>query len=67
MTDTNNGTWTKWEGKWDQLVGKAKETWGEVGDNDWSTIAEGKYDQLVGKIKEWTGTAEEEIERRLND
>ena len=36
---------------WQQLVGKAKEKWGGLTDDDWK-IVEGKRDQLVGKIQE---------------
>lgn len=56
----------KWEGRWDQLKGKAKQTWGDLTD-DQLDVAEGNYDELVGKIKEQTGESQEEIERRLNE
>jgi uncharacterized protein YjbJ (UPF0337 family) len=55
----------KWEGRWDQLKGKAKQTWGDLTDDDLD-IAEGNYDELVGRIKERTGESREEIEDRLN-
>jgi uncharacterized protein YjbJ (UPF0337 family) len=49
---------------WQQLVGKAKEKWGRLTDDDWK-IVEGKRDQLVGKIQERYGLAREEAERQL--
>ncbi|HUG07958.1 MAG TPA: CsbD family protein [Acidimicrobiia bacterium] len=55
----------KWEGRWDQLKGKAKQTWGNLTD-DQLDVAEGNYDELVGKIKEQTGESQEDIERKLN-
>ncbi len=55
----------KWEGRWDQLKGKVKQTWGNLTD-DQLDVAEGNYDELVGKIKEQTGESQEEIERKLN-
>ena len=55
----------KWEGRWDQLKGKAKQTWGELTD-DQLDVAEGNYDELVGKIKEHTGETRDEVEDRLN-
>jgi uncharacterized protein YjbJ (UPF0337 family) len=55
----------KWEGRWDQLKGKAKQAWGELTDDDLD-IAEGNVDELVGRIKERTGETREEIEERLN-
>ena len=55
----------KWEGRWDQLKGKAKQNWGELTDDDLD-VAEGNYDELVGRIKERTGEAREDIEDRLD-
>jgi uncharacterized protein YjbJ (UPF0337 family) len=39
------------KGNWKQFVGKAKEKWGRLTDNDWKVV-EGKRDQLVGRIQE---------------
>lgn len=60
------GTSTKWEGRWDQLKGKAKQSWGELTDDDLD-VAEGNFDEFVGRIKERTGETREEIEKRLDD
>jgi uncharacterized protein YjbJ (UPF0337 family) len=54
------------KGSWKQLVGKAKEKWGKLTDNDWQ-IVEGKRDQLVGRIQERYGIAREEAERQIAD
>jgi uncharacterized protein YjbJ (UPF0337 family) len=54
----------KWEGRWDQLKGNAKQAWGELTDDDLD-VAEGNHEELVGKIKERTGESAEEIERKL--
>ena len=54
----------KWEGRWDQLKGKAKQQWGQLTDDD-IDVAEGQYDEFVGRIKERTGEAEERIRERL--
>jgi uncharacterized protein YjbJ (UPF0337 family) len=35
---------------WKQLVGKAKEKWGRLTDDDWK-IVEGKRDQLVARCR----------------
>lgn len=59
-----DATKRKWEGRWDQLTGKAKQLWGQLTDDD-LTVTEGEYEQLVGRIKERTGRAEEEIRERL--
>jgi len=61
----DESTRMKWEGRWDQLKGKVRETWGDITDDD-IDVAEGNYEQLVGNIKEKTGESQEEIERKLN-
>lgn len=50
---------TGWEGRWEQLKERAKETW-EITDDDLD-VAEGNYEELIGRIKERTGETEERI------
>jgi uncharacterized protein YjbJ (UPF0337 family) len=52
------------KGSWNQLMGKAKEQWGRLTDNDWKVI-ERKPGQLVGKIQERYGIARDEAERQV--
>jgi uncharacterized protein YjbJ (UPF0337 family) len=59
-------TQTKWEGRWDQLKGRARQLWGDL-TNDDLDVAEGNYEEMVGRIKERTGETEEEIRRRLEE
>ena len=59
-------TKTKWEGRWDQLKGKAKSLWGNMTDDDFLKT-KGDYEQLIGVIKTKTGQTREEIERRINE
>jgi uncharacterized protein YjbJ (UPF0337 family) len=54
------------EGKWDQLRGKVKESWGDLTDDELDQT-EGKWDQLVGLLKEKTGESKEAIEEKLNE
>jgi uncharacterized protein YjbJ (UPF0337 family) len=54
------------KGNWKQFVGKAKEKWGRLTNDDWQVV-EGKRDQLVGKIQERYGITREEAERQLGD
>jgi uncharacterized protein YjbJ (UPF0337 family) len=54
----------QFEGKWDQLKGRVKDTWGSLTDDE-LTETEGKWDKLVGKIKEKTGETAEAIEEKL--
>jgi uncharacterized protein YjbJ (UPF0337 family) len=52
------------EGDWRHFVGKAKEKWGRLTDDDWKVI-EGKRDQLIGKIQQRYRIAREEAEHQL--
>jgi uncharacterized protein YjbJ (UPF0337 family) len=61
----DNATKQKWEGRWDQLKGKVKQTWGDLTDDD-VDVAEGNYDELVGRVKARTGEAEEDVRRRFD-
>ena len=54
------------KGNWKQFVGKAKEKWGRLTDDDWK-IVEGKRDQLIGKVQERYGIAREEAQRQVED
>jgi uncharacterized protein YjbJ (UPF0337 family) len=58
--------WDRIEGKWKQSVGKVKEHWGKLTDDDLDVIA-GKRDQLVGKIQERYGIAKDAAERQVDD
>jgi len=60
----DESTRMKWEGRWDQLKGKAQQSWGELTDDDLD-VAEGNYEEFVGRIKERTGESIEDIKRRL--
>jgi uncharacterized protein YjbJ (UPF0337 family) len=59
-------TQTKWEGRWDQLKGRAQQLWGDL-TNDDLDVAEGNYEEMIGRIKERTGESAEEIRRRLDE
>lgn len=54
----------RFEGRWDQLKGRVKETWGDLTDDDVDRT-EGKWDQIVGKIKEKTGEGVDVIQDKL--
>ncbi|MEX3638352.1 CsbD family protein [Paraburkholderia sp. BR14320] len=49
------------EGKWKQMVGKAKAAWGELTDDE-LTKAEGRADRLAGLIQERYGKTREQAE-----
>ena len=52
------------DGKFDQLKGKIKESWGVLTDDDFDR-AEGKIDRLVGTIKEKTGETGDAIKEKI--
>ena len=54
------------EGKWDQLVGKAKAKWGDLTDDD-LTEAKGNAQILAGKVQERYGKTKEEAEKEVNE
>jgi uncharacterized protein YjbJ (UPF0337 family) len=53
-------------GNWKQMVGKAREKWGKLTDNELEVIG-GKKDQLVGKIQEKYGISREEAQRQVDE
>lgn len=52
------------EGMWKELKGSAKETWGELTDDDWTEIS-GKTEKLVGKLQERYGWSKERAETEV--
>jgi uncharacterized protein YjbJ (UPF0337 family) len=60
-----SGTRDKWEGRWEQLKGRAQKLWGNLTDDDFQR-AKGDFNQLIGIIREKSGKTQEEIERQLN-
>jgi uncharacterized protein YjbJ (UPF0337 family) len=54
----------RFEGKWDQVRGRVKESWGDLTDDELDQT-EGKWDQVVGKIKEKTGESVDSIQDKL--
>ncbi len=54
-----------WAGRWKQLQGKAKETWGKLTDDDIKQI-EGKRDILAGKLQEKYGYTKERANQEID-
>ena len=53
------------EGKWKQLKGKVRESWGELTDEDVDEIA-GRKEHFVGKVQERYGMNKEDAEKEWN-
>ncbi len=54
------------EGNWKQFVGKIKETWGDLRNDDLDRF-EGRMDQLEGYLEERTGESRAAVKSRIND
>ena len=54
------------EGKWKQIRGEIRETWGELTDSELEQIA-GKRDKLAGTLQEKYGWSRDEAERQIDD
>lgn len=55
----------KWKGRWNEIKGKAKQSYGDLTDDD-LTYVEGKEDEMLGKIQKKTGKTKEEVNEWLN-
>jgi len=56
--------WDRIEGNWKEVVGKAKEQWGKLTDDDMEVVG-GRRDQLSGKIQQRYGVAKEDAENQI--
>ena len=54
------------KGKYEQIKGKLKETWGRLTDDD-IALYEGKRDQFLGRLQERYGFIKDEAEVQLKE
>jgi uncharacterized protein YjbJ (UPF0337 family) len=54
------------KGKWKELRGRVKETWGELTDDDLDRIA-GEWDQLVGALQKKYGYTKTKAETKASE
>ena len=54
------------EGKWEQIKGQIKQSWGWLTDNDLEEI-EGNHQQIYGKLQQHYGYTKEEAENALKE
>ncbi|MDP1604889.1 MAG: CsbD family protein [Legionella sp.] len=52
------------EGKWEEIKGKMKKTWGKLTDDDFDQI-EGNQQELCGKLQKHYGYSREEAEKAI--
>jgi len=53
-------------GKWTQLTGKAKETWGKLTNDDWNQL-DGRREQLAGRLQERYGWTLDQANKEVDD
>jgi uncharacterized protein YjbJ (UPF0337 family) len=58
--------WNRVEGNWKQIMGKVREKWGKLTDDDINVI-NGHREQLEGKIQERYGIAKDQARRDVDD
>jgi uncharacterized protein YjbJ (UPF0337 family) len=51
-------------GKWKEIRGKAKQTWGKLTDNDLDRIS-GRFDELAGLVQQRYGYSKEQAEKEV--
>jgi len=56
----------QFQGHWNQLKGKIKETWGKLTDEDLVRLS-GKRDELIGKLQTLYGQNKEKIDMQLKE
>ena len=54
------------EGKWEQLKGSMKKTWGKLTDDDFM-LYEGEREKFFGKVKELHGESREAAEKKIEE
>ncbi len=58
--------WNSIEGNWKQFLGKAKEKWGKLTDDDLQVV-NGRREQLEGKLLERYGYDKDQIRKEVDD
>jgi len=58
--------WNRIEGNWKQMVGRAREKWGELTDDELDQV-EGNRERLSGLLQERYGIAQDEANRRIDE
>ena len=54
------------EGKWEEIKGKMKQTWGKLTDDDF-TVIEGAHQEIFGSLQKHYGYSQDEAEKAVKD
>ncbi len=55
----------KWKGRWKEIKGKVKKSYGNLTDDD-LIYEEGREEELLGRLQKKTGQSREEVNEWLN-
>jgi uncharacterized protein YjbJ (UPF0337 family) len=58
--------WDRIEGNWKEFMGKAKQKWGKLTDDDLSQI-NGRRDELSGRLQKYYGYAKDQADREIDN
>ena len=54
------------EGAWEEVKGKMKQSWGKLTDDDFKVI-EGDHQELFGKLQKHYGYTKDQVEKAVKD
>lgn len=60
------GNMQQLKGSWNEVLGKVKEHWGNLTDDDLN-VGEGNIDQLIGRIQKRTGEARNAVTKAIGE
>jgi len=58
--------WNRIEGNWRQMMGAAREKWGDLTDDELTQV-DGNRERLAGLLQERYGIAQDEASRRIDE
>lgn len=57
--------WDRIEGNWKEFMGKAKQQWGKLTDDD-LTYIDGRRDELSGRLQRYYGYGKDQADREID-
>lgn len=58
--------WDRIEGNWKEFMGKAKQQWGKLTDDD-LTYINGRRDELSGRLQRYYGYGKDQADREIDN
>ena len=66
MEQEDQMNWDRIEGSWKEYMGRAKQQWGKLTDDDLDQV-KGRREELAGRIQNRYGIAKDEAERQIDE